>query len=274
VLRRIVERSPRAGHLWREIARRLHELVDDIRGRLMDVTHFRFEGISLREVCWLEGKPYFTRRAIAEWLEYSGDQPQKAVDKIIERNPHIGEFSTTVNLTVVEGGRELTRTLEVYDPIGLQLIAFESHQPKALQFKVAVAHLIYAFMSGKLKPSKWTLKGDLVSAARQILSLPTGHRRGELMRDLAEQEGVTVATAYRRVHLATGQRLRDKVRSSSGTTKYPGEKERALVYAKDHLEATAAEIRASLGLNAAASTITRWRRESCTSMRRKVTEAR
>jgi hypothetical protein len=30
VLRRIVERSPRAGHLWREIARRLHELVDDI----------------------------------------------------------------------------------------------------------------------------------------------------------------------------------------------------------------------------------------------------
>jgi hypothetical protein len=29
VLRRVVERSPRAAHIWRELARRLDELADD-----------------------------------------------------------------------------------------------------------------------------------------------------------------------------------------------------------------------------------------------------
>jgi len=174
----------------------------------MDMVHFQFEGLEIKEACWLEGKPYFTRRAIGETLEYQGDQPQKAIDKIVERNPHINQFSTTVKLTVVEGNREISRDLEVYDPIGLQLIIFESRQPKAIQFKIAAAHLVHAYMTGQLKPSKWVLDRDLVAASKQIMSLPHGRKRAALIRDLAEQQGCSIATAYRRISRATGDRLK------------------------------------------------------------------
>ncbi|MBN1104717.1 MAG: hypothetical protein JXL84_14965, partial [Deltaproteobacteria bacterium] len=117
----------------------------------------------------------------------------------------------------VEGGREVTREIRIYDPIGLQLIVFESKQTKAIQYKIAVAHLVWAFMNGRLKPSKWTLMGDLVAAGRQIHSLPSGRTRGELVRDLAEREGCSLATIYRRIARATGKRLRQSVRSDRGS---------------------------------------------------------
>lgn len=117
-----------------------------------DLVPFSFQGIQLKEACWMNGKPHYTRKAIGEFLEYAGSQAQKAVDKIIERNLYIQQWATTVKLTVVEGGREVTREIEVYDPIGLQLICFESRQPKAIAYKVAVAHLVWAYVNGKLAP--------------------------------------------------------------------------------------------------------------------------
>lgn len=114
-----------------------------------DLVPFRFQDIQLKEACWMNGKPCFTRRAIGEFLEYAGSQSQKAVDKIIERNPHIRQWSVTVNLTVTDGKAYET---EVFDPIGLQLIIFESRQPKARAYKVAVAHLVWAYMHGQLRP--------------------------------------------------------------------------------------------------------------------------
>lgn len=156
---------------------------------------FQFEGLSLSETCWIGGKPHYTRRCIAEFLEYSGPQPQKAVDKIIERNPYIQQWATTVNLTVVEGGRFVTRdAIEVYDPIGLQLICMESRQPKAIQYKIAVAHLVWAYVNGQLPPSKWADKGARLAALRQIGSLPGGRDRMALKRDLARLEGVGTNT--------------------------------------------------------------------------------
>lgn len=96
-----------------------------------DLVPFQFQDIQLKEACWMNGKPWFTRRAIGEFLGYAGAHARRAVAKIIERNPHIQQFATHVNLTTVEGGRPVTREIEVFDPIGLQLIIFESRQPKA-----------------------------------------------------------------------------------------------------------------------------------------------
>ncbi len=191
----------------------------------MDMVAFNYQDIALREACWISGKPYFTRRAIGEWLEYK--KPQEAIDKIIKRNPHIDNpvhpklgcterkyrWSTTVKLTAVDGKEY---DIRVYDPIGLQLIVFESRQPKAIAYKIAVANLVWAYMNGTLKPSKWSRKGDLVSAARQVMSLPCSHKRGALMRDLAEREGCSLCTMYRRVRKATGKRMRKAVRSDKG----------------------------------------------------------
>jgi len=225
---------------------------------------FQFEGMELREACWIDGKPYFTRRAIGEWLGYK--YPLEAIDKLIERNPHIEDprWSTQVNLTWVEGVREVTRAVRVYDPIGFQLIVFESRQAKATAYKIAVANLAWAYMNGELVPSRWARRGDLAAAARQIHSLPPSRARGRLVRDLAEHDGVSRQTAYRRLQLVSGKRMREKVRSNRGATSYPEEKARVLEYSAGHPKAGGKQMRETLGLVASVARINAWVREQRT----------
>ena len=108
---------------------------------------FQYGRIQLREATHINGTPYFTRRAIGEWLGYQN--PQNAIDVIVKRNPHISnpEWAIPVKLTGVEGGRTVKRELEIYNPIGLQLIVFESRQPKAIEYKVSVARLVNDIMT-------------------------------------------------------------------------------------------------------------------------------
>ena len=224
---------------------------------------FNYEGITLRESLWQEGKPFFSARAIGDFLEYA--HPVQDVNRIISRNPHINDsrWSVVAKLATTDGKKYDTR---LYDPIGLQLIIFESHQPKAIQFKVAVAHLVYDYMQGKIHPSKWSLKGDLVAASRQILSLPQGYERAELIRDYADHAGVCIQTAYRRIN-QLGERLKTKSgtvikRKTAGSTKYPAEKAKVLAFKKANPEAQGAQIKAALGLHLHRNHICRWLRES------------
>lgn len=121
---------------------------------------FAYGDVCIKEAGYIGTIPYFTRRAIGEWLGYK--HPQKAVDNIIERNPHISnpEWATQVKLTAVQptGKNEQTPQtegyareikIEVYNPIGLQLIVFESRQPRAIQYKIAVAKLVNDIMTGE-----------------------------------------------------------------------------------------------------------------------------
>ncbi|MCD6099672.1 MAG: hypothetical protein J7K33_03715 [Candidatus Marinimicrobia bacterium] len=151
------------------------------------IVPFTFNKVKLKEACWIKDVPYFTRKAIGEWLGY--EYPQKAIDKIIERNPYIRQFSVTVKLTVTDGKQYQT---EVYNPIGLQLIVMESHQPKAIEYKIAVAKLVYAYMRGDLKFFKTA--GNLAD----VLALPKGMRgRGRAVETIAQKLGICRATAYR-----------------------------------------------------------------------------
>ena len=160
---------------------------------------FRFGGMALRESCWLDGTPYFTRRAIGEWLEYSN--PDVAIAKIVKKNPQIKEFSRLTNLVRVVGvtetdgmdrastplsdhsagkkkvaphSRELS--VEVYDPIGLQLIINKSSQPRAMEFQVAAARLVLAYLQGDLV--KVSLKMELAD----LLRFKSGWQRGAAVR--------------------------------------------------------------------------------------------
>jgi len=255
-----------------------------------NIIPFSFQGMALRESCWIDGEPYFTRRAIGEFLGY--ERPRAAIHHILTRNPYILEYRTLVNLTTVEasptvsnletveggrtvtkmvtveGGRNVSREIEVFDTIGLQCIFFESHQPKAIQYKIAVAHLVRALINGDLKPSKWSLKGDLVSAARQILSLPEGRKRRGLVRDLAGRESLSLQQTYRRIVMATGERLKTKAgqprrpRADKGAHRSRPEYQQALDYKHGHPKAAGAEIRAALGLSVSASRINAWIREA------------
>ena len=172
-----------------------------------NIIPFNFQEVRLQEACWIDGKPYFTRRAIGEFLEYA--QPDFAINWLVKRNPHVKEFATYVNLTCVEGGREVSRKIEVYDPIGLQLIVNKSNQPKAIAFQVAVAKLVVAYLKGEILPSRWSQKGD-IAAIRQILSAPPKYNRRKLIIDYAEREGISLASAYRRISKV------DRLKTKSG----------------------------------------------------------
>src|SRR5574337_1061440 len=96
-------------------------------------TSFVSGEIELSEVVHIDGIPHTTRRAIGEWAEYA--DPQKAIDNILARNPHIEAHGIPLNLRGMDGARDYETT--VYHPIGFLLIVFESGQPKAHAMKAA-----------------------------------------------------------------------------------------------------------------------------------------
>ncbi|MBF0622896.1 MAG: hypothetical protein HQL54_13325 [Magnetococcales bacterium] len=117
-----------------------------------ELSPFSWGEISLSQVINQSGVPHVTRRAIGEWLGYS--EPKHAISKILKRNPYIESYAVVVNLTTTDGKNYDTR---VYHPIGFMLIVMESGQPKAKEFKEAVANFVWSFS----RPSPLKLKERL-----------------------------------------------------------------------------------------------------------------
>jgi hypothetical protein len=116
----------------------------------MNIIPFKHSGVDISEACWLQDKvsmtymPYFTRKAIGEWL--GARHPQKYVDNIIDRNPYINDYSVNLNLRCADGKKYDQNLL---NPIGLQLVVMESDLPKAKDYKKAVARLIWEMSTGQ-----------------------------------------------------------------------------------------------------------------------------
>jgi len=116
---------------------------------------FSWGKINLNETVHIENIPHVTRRAVGEWLEYA--DPQKAIDKILERNSYIDNHSVTVNLTGTDGKNYDTK---VYHPIGFLLLVFESGQPKAQAMKQAVAEFVWHFAGPQRLSHKQCMEMD------------------------------------------------------------------------------------------------------------------
>ena len=101
---------------------------------------FAWNDIALSEVVMINSVPHTTRRAIGEWLQYA--DPQKAIDNIISRNPHLETHSVPLNLRGTDGKNYDTFA---YHPIGFLLIVMESGQPQAHAMKAAVAEFVWSF---------------------------------------------------------------------------------------------------------------------------------
>ena len=127
------------------------------------LSHFSFEAIELTEVVHLDGIPHVTRAAIGRWLEYA--DPQKAIDKIIERNPHIEAWGTHLKLGGMGGAREYETS--VYHPVGFLLIVMESGQPKAHAKKEAVASFVWNFNRHPLAPTE---RMELLKMRRSLIN--------------------------------------------------------------------------------------------------------
>jgi prophage antirepressor-like protein len=132
-------------------------------------------GIYIEECIWMDGNPYFTAAAIANWLELKSQAD--GVNQIVRRCSYIKKFSkeitvlaeitqrkkkgaTPFNLKGIalqestddaaKYKRKRPIEMRIYDPVGLQLIAMESRTKKAQEYKVAAAKVLWAFMKGKL----------------------------------------------------------------------------------------------------------------------------
>ncbi len=158
-----------------------------------NVIPFNFQALRLREACWIDGRPYFTRRAIGDWLGYA--HPVQRITSLIKRNPHLSDpqWARVVTLRAADGK---AYEHEVYDPVGFQLIVFESRQPKAIEYKVAVARLVIAYLTGTLKP---------YVSPPPALAPALAHRRhtrerAAAIRAIAASEGWSIATVRRHLH--------------------------------------------------------------------------
>lgn len=101
---------------------------------------FEWGDIQLSQTVLIDNIPHVTGRAVGEWLEYGDVKP--AISKLLERNPHIENYSVVTNLVTTDGKKYDTR---VYHPIGFLLLVMESGQPKAKAMKVAVAEFVWHF---------------------------------------------------------------------------------------------------------------------------------
>ncbi len=84
---------------------------------------FLFQQVHLEESCWIENTPYFTRRAIGEWLEYD-IRKRDPIGHILRKNPHIDQF---IKNTSIE------RIKDMNDPIFDQLLTLVKDLSKAMK---------------------------------------------------------------------------------------------------------------------------------------------
>lgn len=108
---------------------------------------FQLDGLDLKKAHWIDGKPYFTGKTIGEFL--GSKWPEVYVNQIVRRHRYINYFRTTIKLKSDENGGSKTRSVKVYDPVGVQLIIFQSALPKAVSHRVNVARFVCACMHSR-----------------------------------------------------------------------------------------------------------------------------
>ncbi len=154
---------------------------------------FAFGATKLQQACWLGQKPWFTRRAIGVWLGYRF--PQQAINKIVQRSPHLADprWSAEVKTTSPDGKRY---DHQLHDPIGLQLILMKSNQAKALEYQVAAANLVWAYMTGQLKPYR-----EPPPELAPALACRKGSRaRGQAIREIMAAQGWKIGRVRYRIN--------------------------------------------------------------------------
>ncbi|MED3737244.1 BRO-N domain-containing protein [Virgibacillus pantothenticus] len=125
-----------------------------------------FEGNEV-EVYWNEkNEPVMTIDDLAKALEYAS---KDGIEKIISRNEYIKskEFSTTYNLSVVEGGREVTRERRIFNEDGIYEVTLLSKKPKARKFRAFVRELLKSLRKGELQLAKPQTEQDKLQIQKQ-----------------------------------------------------------------------------------------------------------
>src|SRR5690625_459567 len=107
-----------------------------------------FEGNEVEIYQLEDGSPVMTIDDLAKSLGYAS---KDGIEKIISRNDYLksSDFSTTYNLSVVEGGREVTRERRIFNEDGIYEITMLSKKPKAREFRSFVRNLLKKLRKGE-----------------------------------------------------------------------------------------------------------------------------
>jgi len=124
-----------------------------------------FEGNEVEVYQTEDGSPVMIIDDLAKSLGYAD---KSGVEKIVSRNEYLTdiEFSTTDNLSVVEGGRNVTRERRIFNEDGIYEITMLSTKPKAKEFRAFVRKLIKALRKGEVTLSQSTNENLLIQKKR------------------------------------------------------------------------------------------------------------
>lgn len=91
---------------------------------------------------------FMTIDQLAQALEYAD---KNGVEQIISRNGYLKEmeFSTTHRLSVLEGGREVSRERRIFTEDGIYEVTMLSNQPKAKEFRSWVRAILKSLRKGE-----------------------------------------------------------------------------------------------------------------------------
>ncbi len=234
---------------------------------------FNFQTFRTGEAVWSLDKHELiqmvrlTTRGVGEFLGSTHRRPEKAIDKIIERNPRLKELAVPMTVTVTGdykwGHSAVTVTAEcpktevcsavtvtyeqhsrtrqivvnTWNIWGVYQIAIVSDFPRARRFLQEFPDLLQAFHNNTIKPPAI---GDIKPEVVGFFGVPY-HKRGRYVKNACQGLGWSKGTFYRKRTEArkmlgippeatklTGQPKRP--RSTKGESKYPDEREKAIAF--------------------------------------------
>lgn len=130
-----------------------------------------------------ENDVYMTSEQLSQCLEYAD---RRGVDKLVERNEYLkaDDFSTTVKLSVVEGGRTVTRERRIFTEDGIYEVTMLSKTEKAKEFRAWVRAILKSLRSGKAKLIGMTEYQQMMAQTR---AENARIRKAQLLERLASQ---------------------------------------------------------------------------------------
>lgn len=194
-----------------------------------------FEGMKIE--CYEDGSReigdfFMTRKQIGEALEYSSES---TYNRVISRNTiEIGN-PTLVNLTRVEGNREVSRDIELYSFNQLFQILRFSKQPKANLFMSWASITLQELVTGRAE-LKFAKQEDEVSYKSKIEGLT---KEVETMTNKLDSLDKTLGTLISTATINSFQAkqlnkmVRDRIRTMLGGTHTPTYKEKGRMYFKN-----------------------------------------
>lgn len=137
-----------------------------------------------------QNEVFMTIDQLAHALEYAD---RGGVENIVNRNNYLKdkEFSTTHNLKVVEGKREVTRERRIFTEDGIYEVTMLSKQPKAKQFRAFVRKTLKALRKGEnvlIQPQNDNDKMQIQKMRAEAMLLNAKTRQAKLILDMQKNK--------------------------------------------------------------------------------------